>query len=187
MRFIFADAENIGLKEVESINSTISDKVLVFSKVDSFKDVCERKLFLFMSSYPDGPNQADFYIIGSLVGIIVSLTDEQKRICQFLLYSQDNSLVKAFIFQCQLHKVKYKIVLKPKSQPVIESPQPKISKSLEQKILEQLKKEQTSETVRNNLKLSKSDFTRAFNALIRENKIQRVSKSKKTWTLATRT
>ena len=33
MIFIFADAENIGLKEVESIVATIADKVLVFSKV----------------------------------------------------------------------------------------------------------------------------------------------------------
>lgn len=185
MRFIFADAENIGLKEVESIVATIADKVLVFSKVDSFKDVCERKLFIFMSSYPNGSNQADFYIIGNLVGIIASLTNEQKQICQFLLYSQDKSLVQAFIFQCQLHKVKYKIALDRKPQPVIESPQSKVSKILEQRILEQLKKEQTTEAVRKNLNSSKSDFTRAFNALIQKNKVQRVSKSKKTWVLAT--
>ena len=187
MRFIFVDAENIGLKEVELIDSAISDKVLVFSKLDSFKDICERKLFLFMSSYPEGSNQADFYIIGNLVGIIASLTDEQKQNCYFSLYSQDNSLVKAFIFQCQLHKVKYKIALEPKSQPVIESPQTKFSNSLEQRILEQLKIEQTTESVRKNLNSSKSDFTRALNVLIRENKIQRVSKSKKTWALTTST
>lgn len=68
MRFIFVDAENIGLKEVEAIDASISDKVLVFSKNDTVKEVCERKLFLYISSYPTGSNQADFYIIGNLVG-----------------------------------------------------------------------------------------------------------------------
>ena len=112
MRFIFADAENIGLKEVEAIDSTIADKVLVFSRVDSCKEICERKLFLYMSSYPEGSDQADFYIIGNLVGIISSLTEEQKKLCQFMLYSKDNSLVNVFIFQCRLHKLDFRVCTK---------------------------------------------------------------------------
>ena len=187
MRFIFADAENIGLKEVEAIDSTIADKVLVFSRVDSCKEICERKLFLYMSSYPEGSDQADFYIIGNLVGIISSLTEEQKKLCQFLLYSKDNSLVNAFIFQCQLHKVKYKIVKETQAQKTIESPGAKLKNSLEKNILIQFQKENTTETVRKNLKAEKSDFTKALNQLIRDCKIQRVSKSKKTWIAAIRT
>ena len=193
MRFIFVDAENIGLKEVEAISASISDKVFVFSKNDAVKEVCERKLFFYISSYPTGSNQADFYIIGNLVGMIASLTEQQRDVCQFILYSQDNSLVTAFAFQCKLHKIKHKIALDPKAQvqvqtqpkpPVIEPKKP--VQSLEQRIYEHFKTEQTTESVRKKLKQPKSDFTRALNTLIKTNKIQRVSKSKKTWVRANR-
>lgn len=183
MRFIFVDAENIGLKEVETISAPISDKVLIFSKNDAVKEVCERKLFLYISSYPSGSNQADFYIIGNLVGMIASLTVQQREICQFILYSQDNSLVTAFSFQCKLHNIKHKIALGPKiqdqSQPVIEPKNP--AHSLEQMIYQHFKTAQTTETVRKKLNQPKPDFTRALNALIKANKIRRVSKSQKTW------
>lgn len=186
MKFIFVDAENIGLKEVKSISASISDKVLVFSKNDAVKEVCERKLFIYISSYPTGSNQADFYIIGNLVGMIASLTEQQRDVCQFILYSQDNSLVTAFAFQCKLHKIKHKIALKPKAQvktqpkpQVIESKKP--VQSLEQRIFEHFKTEHTAESVRKKLKQTKPDFTRALNTLIKANKIQRVSKSQKTW------
>ena len=189
MRFIFVDAENIGLKEVEAISASISDKVLVFSKNEAIKSVCERKLFLLNSSYPCGSNQADFYIIGNLVGIIASITEQQRVVCQFVLYSQDNSLVTAFSFQCKLHKVKHMIALepkepkeKPKVQPAIEQKKPKAS--LEHRIYEYFKTEQKTETVRKKLKQSKPDFTRALNNLINSNKIKRVSKNKKTWVCA---
>ena len=191
MRFIFVDAENIGLKEVEAISASISDKVLVFSKNDAVKEVCERKLFLYISSYPTGSNQADFYIIGNLVGMIASLTKQQRDICQFVLYSQDNSLVTAFAFQCKLHKLKHSIALEPKAQiqaqpkPQVVEPK-KTVQNLEQRIYEQFKTEQTTESVRKKLKQPKSDFTKALNVLIKANKIQRVSKSKKTWVRANR-
>lgn len=183
MRFIFVDAENIGLKEVEAISASISDKVLVFSKNDAVKSVCERKLFLSNSSYPCGSNQADFYIIGNLVGIIASINEQQREVCQFVLYSQDNSLVTAFSFQCKLHKVRHLIAFKPKEKPKV---QPAIAKtnsppSLEDEIYEHFKTEQKTETVRKKLKQPKSDFTRALNSLINSNKIRRVSKNKKTW------
>lgn len=188
MRFIFVDAENIGLKEMDSINASISDKVLVFSKNEAVKSVCERKLFLSHSSYPSGPNQADFYIIGNLVGIITSITEQQREACNFVLYSQDNSLVMAFSFQCKLHKVKSQIALAPKeklnTQPVIE--QKKVAPLLEDVIYDLFKTEQKTETIRKKLKASKPDFTRALNTLVKSNKIKRVSKTKKTWIRANR-
>ena len=99
------------LKEVESIEATISDKVFVFSKNEAIKQACEQNLFLFISSYPTAPNQADFYIIGNLIKTIVLLTKQQKINCEFILYSRDTSLVTAFSFQCKLHKVKHKILI----------------------------------------------------------------------------
>ncbi|KEQ17199.1 hypothetical protein [Endozoicomonas numazuensis] len=182
MRFIFVDAENIGLKEVEPIEAAVSDKVFVFSKNEAIKSVCERKLFLYISSYPTGSNQADFYLIGNLVGIIASLTNGQKEVCEFVLYSRDNSLVTAFAFQCKLHKVKQKIALEPKEQKVIAPIKPE--KTLDQKIFELLKTPMSSEAMRVKLKSPKPDFTRAMNTLIKSNKIQRSPKSQKNWVRA---
>jgi hypothetical protein len=186
LKFIFIDAENIGLKEVEAVTAEITDKVLVFSKNDSIKEICERKLFICNSNYPTGSNQADFYIIGKLVGMFASLTEQQRGSCHFVLYSQDNALVTAFSFQCKLHKVKHNIALvsKTQAQPITPVAEPKNNKSLqslEQKIYDHFKTEQTTENVRKKLNQSKPDFTKALNALIKAKKIQRVSKNKKTW------
>ena len=186
MRFIFVDAENIGLRAIESITASVSDKVFVFSKNDAVKAVCERNLFLYISSYPSGSNQADFYIIGNLVGMIASLTEQQREASQFILYSQDNSLVTAFEFQCKLRSIKHDIALKPKTQIQVQPKSQKTDSSTTPKILEQrvyecFKTEQTTESVRKKLKQPKPDFTRALNSLIKANKIQRGSKSKKTW------
>ena len=184
MRFLFVDAENIGLKEVEAIDSSVADKTLVFTKDETIKQACERKLFLSISSYPAGPNQADFYIIGNLVGVIASLTEQQRSASQFVLYSQDNALVKAFSFQCKLHSVKHKVASGPKSQPKLVGPKSKPALTLEDRIYKQLQTEQTLESVRLKLKQPRSDFNRSVSALVREKKICRVSKSQKTWVRA---
>ena len=63
MKIIFVDAENVGLKELEKIKASIVDKVLVFSRVESIKQTCEKLLYLCLSDYPEGANQADFHII----------------------------------------------------------------------------------------------------------------------------
>lgn len=203
MRFLYIDAENIGLKELEIISASITDKVLVFSKNEAVKEVCERKLFLYISSYPCGPNQADFYIIGNLVGMIASLTEQQREACQFVLYSRDNPLVAAFEFQCVLHKVKHSTALEPKSCQAQVKAQSKIVSELEttakttdlsktntakhsieaiaQRIYQHFKTAQKIETVRAKLKLEKPEFSRALDKLIKAKKIQRSSQGKNTW------
>ena len=179
MKLIFVDAENIGLRQLEEINSAFTDRVFVFSKDDSVKVSCEEKSFLVMSAYPTGPNQADFYIIAKLVALIGSMSLEQTKSCEFVLYSQDNALVSAFSFQCRLHKMKFKIALNPKSNPAQKSTAKKLP--LEEKLLSILSSPTTSEDAREKLKANKSDFTRAINRLIADNKIHRSSESKKKW------
>lgn len=203
MRFLYIDAENIGLKELETISASITDKVLVFSKNEAVKEVCERKLFLYISSYPSGSNQADFYIIGNLVGMIASLTEQQREACQFVLYSRDNPLVAAFEFQCVLHRVKHSIALEPKNcqaqvkaQAKIVSEQDSATKAtdlsktntakqsveaISQRIYQHFKTAQKVEAVRAKLKLDKPEFSRALDKLIKAKKIQRASKGKNTW------
>ncbi len=162
MRFLFIDAENTGNKEVEEISATVADKVFVFSKNEKLKLACERKFFLYISSYPTGKNQADFYIIGNLVGIFASLTDEQRDACQFVLYSQDEPLLMAFSFQCQLHKVKYKIALEPKDKEQPKITQQNFEQSIEKKVYNQFKTAKTTEVARKNLKQPKAYFIKVF-------------------------
>lgn len=178
MKFIFVDAENIGLKEVELINTAISDKVLVFSKNEAIKQVCEKNLFISISSYPIGNNQADFYIISSLASIVNSLKIEQKNSCEFILHSHDESLVAAFSFQCKLHKLKHRIAVS--SKPPKNTSKTAQEKQLDQEILKLLKTPRESESLREELNVPKPDFTRAMNSLIKSNQIQR-SEQKRKW------
>lgn len=183
MKFIFVDAENTGLKEVEGIEARISDKVLVYSKSETIKELCERKLFLNISSYPTGQNQADFFIISHLSAIINSMLDNSNSNVAFYLYSQDKALVQAFVFQCDLYKVPYVIALPPKSSEkaiIQKNPQPN-NESNVTKLYQIFKIEQTTEQARIKLNLPKSDFTKALNSLIKTDKLKKTSKTKKTW------
>lgn len=182
LKFAFIDAENIGLKELEPIDAAVSDKVLVFSKNEAVKELCEKKFFLCMTSYPTGPNQADFYIIGNLVGIISSLTSEQRKVCEFVLYSRDNSLVLAFDFQCKLYKVRFRAPLKPKAKNTAKPI--KKNGTIENRIIDLLVTAMTAEEIRKGLNAQKPDFTKALKMLIQHNKITRSTVSKKKWVLS---
>ncbi len=37
MKFVFVDAENVGVKGIEKVKATIADKVFVFSKSNAIK------------------------------------------------------------------------------------------------------------------------------------------------------
>ncbi len=179
LKFIFVDAENIGLQQVSRVKASLTDRVFVFTKNDSILQLCEQKLFQSFSCYPTGTNQADFHIIGNLVGVLASLDEEQKRQCQFTLYSKDNSLVMAFQFQCHLHKAHCLIPLPDKHQTQLVQ---EISlTAIHQKILQQLQHPKSSEDVRKKLNLPKPDFTRAINELIKSKDIKRVKEDKKKW------
>ena len=101
MKMIFVDAENVGLKELEKLEASVVDKVFVFSKVDSIIKFCEQNLYLCLSDYPFGSNQADFYIIAYLSRILPVLNKKQLGSIRFKLVSNDESLIAAFEFQCK--------------------------------------------------------------------------------------
>ncbi|WP_298443036.1 hypothetical protein [uncultured Ferrimonas sp.] len=185
MRFIFVDAENTGLKEVEELPVTIEDRVLIFSRLDAIKQICERRFFHSLSCYPSGSNQADFYIIGHLVGLIASLSEAQRLTAEFILHTRDNALIAAFQFQCKLHRLKHQIkgTMQTSSASIdtVSIPTGSPPLSLEQRICLQFHTAQTAESVRKKLSQPKADFLRSFNSLVQTKKLKRVSKSKKTW------
>lgn len=181
MKIIFVDAENIGLKELKKINASVIDKVFVFSKSDSIKAFCENYLYLYLSDYPSGSNQADFYIIAYLSRILSSIDRDQIDSLYFELISNDENLISAFKFQCSQLGGQHKITRTKASNVVplsinsdIEASQKKIHACLiSPKVL--------GPELQKQLGLSKSTFSKAINELAKNNKIKRSPESKKKW------
>ena len=176
MKIIFVDAENVGLKELEKIKASIVDKVLVFSRVESIKQTCEKLLYLCLSDYPEGANQADFHIIAYLSRTLVSLSRNELNLITFELFSNDENLISAFKFQCDL--------LGGNSEAIRTKPDVVVSivpKSAEDKIYNSLKQPTELAPLQDKLKLPKSEFTKAINSLVKEIKIERSVESKKKW------
>lgn len=182
MKMIFVDAENIGLKELEKVKATVVDKVFVFSKSEAVKLVCEKSLFLFLSDYPSASNQADFYIIAYLSRVLSSLEKKQFGSVNFELYTNDESLIAAFEFQCEQFGVTCRVV-RTKDDTVVNLPKPiSTSKTPEDKVYSALKSPRPLDPdLQKQLGLSKSDFSKAINGLSKANKIQRSKESKRKW------
>ena len=183
MKIIFIDAENIGLKEVKSLGTSILDKVFVFSKIESVKIFCEKMLYHFVSDYPNGANQADFCIIAYLSRMLVNLTKKEKSAIEFELYTNDVNLSQAYTNQCDLFSAKSAIIKTKITQVVtpivLDKPLPN-----EQKLLKALKEPQTGTELKALFNLSQQEFSRLITHLIKNKKIKRSSKSKKKWICA---
>ncbi|CAM4145059.1 hypothetical protein [Vibrio neonatus] len=198
MKMIFVDAENVGLKALEKLTASVVDKVFVFSKSHSVKLVCEKSLYLFLDDYPNGSNQADFYIVAYLSRVLSALDKRQLGSTHFELYSNDESLISAFEFQCeQLGSACKSIrtreqtvvpILKPQplksklSKPTLAISNQSKSNSPEEKMLKALTFPRTLDpSLQKQLDLSQSDFTKVINTLRSTQKIKRTEESKKKW------
>ncbi|MCE9679241.1 hypothetical protein LZP69_08645 [Shewanella sp. AS1] len=182
MKMIFVDAENIGLKEIEKVKATAVDKVFVFSKSEAVQSVCEKSLFLYLSDYPSGANQADFYIIAYLSRVLSALDKKQFGTVNFELYSNDENLISAFEFQCtQLGASS--ISIRTKDDTVIQLPAvAKKSNTPQDKVFSALSSPKALDpNLQKQLGLSKADFSKAINALTKSKKIQRSAESKRKW------
>ncbi|MGB0664216.1 MAG: hypothetical protein ACPGMR_10580 [Pontibacterium sp.] len=194
MKMIFVDAENIGLKALEAVEATVIDKVFVFSKVESVQRACEKSLFLFLSDYPSGSNQADFYIIAYLSRVLLALDKKQYGTVSFELYSNDENLISAFEFQCaqlgaRAHSIRTKnetVVALPKTTLAKPSPaerkNPSKPRSNADKLLTALRlPTPLSPSLQKKLGLTKGEFTTLTNEMIKAKKIKRSPESKKKW------
>ncbi|NAZ92242.1 hypothetical protein GL179_08500 [Vibrio toranzoniae] len=183
MKMIFVDVENVGLKELDKINASVVDKVFVFSKSDAVKLVCEKSLYLFLSDYPTGQNQADFYIMAYLSRVLLSLDKKHLGSVHFELYSNDESLLSAFEFQCKQLGVVYQSIRTVGTSVALIAKQ-SLAKPIspEEKLLYALKSPRALDPhFQKQLGLSKSDFSRAIHELSKSNQIKRTPESKKKW------
>ncbi|WP_017221363.1 hypothetical protein [Moritella dasanensis] len=185
MKIIFVDAENVGFKGLEAIDANIIDKVLVFSRVESIQLYSEQKLYLCLSEYPEGANQADFYIISYLSRVLATVSKIEKQTIEFILYSDDLDLINAFKFQCDLLGAKSRIVSFNQSVKtsnvvchIVKEPN---SELIEKKIFNMLNEPTGLFDIQSSLNISKPVFTKAVNELVKSNKICRSSKNTKHW------
>ncbi len=183
MKFVFVDAENVGVKGIEKVKATIADKVFVFSKSNAIKQYCEKELFHHLSDYPNGQNQADFYIISYLSRVLSTLDKKALPSTHFELFSNDESLISAFEFQCKKLGAQFRVARTKEEVvvPIASKPQ-NISQSAEDKIYAALKTPSNLDpSFQEQLGLPRQVFTKAVNALSGSNKIQRSSTDKKKW------
>ena len=189
MKMIFVDAENIGLKALEAVEATVIDKVFVFSKVESVQRACEKSLFLFLSDYPSGSNQADFYIIAYLSRVLLALDKKQYGTVSFELYSNDENLIAAFEFQCAQLGARVNSI-RTKHETVVSLPQngatqPKAAKKIQlltERLLSLLNSPMAlNPDLQSELGATKSEFTQVVNTLIQAQKIRRSDENKRLW------
>lgn len=180
MKIYYVDAENIGLSMLDELTISILDRVFVFTNSESLKSACGNALLTCVSGYPSGQNQADFYIIAHLSNVLSHLSKAEKKAIEFNLCSKDQSLWKAFEFQCNLAGVKSSapnIAIETENNNVVVA----IDTSLEAKILKLMSQPITSIEIQQKLNIPQSNFTTSFNPLIKSGKIKRQEKSKKHW------
>lgn len=183
MKFIFIDAENIGLKEMHNIHTSIIDKVFVFSLNPSVKNYCNQKLYTCFADYPIGANQADFRII-SLLSHILAISEPPNSAVSFVLYSNDKALGVAFKNECELRDTQCVIETREPLPHVSQAPQSLITptKTDAEILFAALKRPSPlDEALRESLGFSKQRFTQAQNELTKHELIIQCKSNKKSW------
>lgn len=184
MKIVFVDAENVGLKVIEKIEVSLSDKVLVFSKSANIEQYCDKALFQHFSNYPSGSNQADFLIIANLTKYLTVYDVKALSKAEFVLYTNDQDLISAFEFQCEQHHISANIIRSREESKVISLPvkEPNPLGPVEEKLFNALVEPRSLDpALQSELRLSRQTFSRAINALSNAKRIKRSDKSKKLW------
>ena len=180
LKIYYVDAENVGLNVLDEIEISILDRVFIFTNSESLKSACNNALLTCVTGYPQGQDQADFYIIAHLSNILSHLSKAEKKAIEFSLFSKDQKLWKAFDFQCSLSGVKRSapcMDFESESSGVVVA----IDTSIETKILKLMSQPITSIEIQQKLNIKQSEFTVSFNRLISTGKIKRQESSKKHW------
>ncbi|HEY4714378.1 MAG TPA: hypothetical protein VIH30_09105 [Aquirhabdus sp.] len=188
MKIYYVDAENIGLNTLDEHPISILDRVFVFTNSDSLKTACTNALLTCISGYPTGQNQADFYIIAHLSNVLAHLSKAEKKAIEFTLCSRDQSLWKAFEFQCSLAGVKSNAphidIIEVEKNIITTSTVKSTETSIEAKILKLMSQPISSIELQQKLKITQSEFTTSFNKLIKAGNIKRQASTKKLWLIA---
>lgn len=173
MKLVFVDAENVGCSVIKEMEYKLNDKVLVFSRCQKIQAVCSQKLFACLSHYAEGTGQADFLIIATLAEQLAGMSQADKEETLFELVSYDLALNRAFITQCKLHHVTYKVT-------VLSAPEGR--EAVEREVLRALKvPHQLNHEFWHKLGIDQSTCTTVTKRLIEQGKIKRVEGNRRYW------
>lgn len=184
MRFIFIDAENVGIKFMQQFETTLNDRVWVTSKLEAVIELCRQRFYHCDSGYQVGANQADFVLIHYATRVIDKLSLAERKGVVFELVTNDSSLSLAFSTICQYESVSCVItstigrtdIVRPELKTTIND------NTLEGKILQAASQPiSLNEEVQRKLGIAKSDFTRITNQLIRSQLLIRSERNNKKW------
>lgn len=185
MKVILVDSENVGLKGVEKVSASISDRVFVFSKSENIEQYCEKSLYQHISDYPSGANQADFCIIAYLMRFLTLYDIKALSKLVFQLHSNDSNLITAFQYQCSRFSVKSEIIRTRDTSKVVALPVDQVKskdEAAEVLLYDALSKPRAlDEKLQAELGLPRQVFTKAINSLSSNNKIVRSAETKKKW------
>lgn len=118
MIFAFIDAENLSTDTLSKIKYSLRQKVVVFSKSERVRLLCERNLWSLISMYEIGKNKADLRLIATLSRALHQdyvITAPLKH--RFILHSNDEALISAFTEECELAGVRYRVEKESKETP----------------------------------------------------------------------
>ena len=198
MKIYYVDAENVGIDFLVEKNVSVLDKVFVFTKNKSLIFECEKQLYISVSGYEVGKNQADFHMVAHLARLLSQLSVKEKGAINFIFCSKDQDLLKALDSQCSLAGIKtftsYPAENKKKKSNSASKPNTDKNntrktgvkkgvknQSIENLVLEKFAQPSKACDVQVALGLSKAEFSKAINKLIKAGKIKRQSKSSKKW------
>lgn len=193
MKIYYIDAENVGIDVLKDKSVSVLDKVYVFSNNKSVNAECDKRLYIAVSGYPVGKNQADFYMVGHVARLISLLSNKEKGIINFIFCTKDQDLLKALFYQCSSAGIKIfsscPVIKEKKSSGCVGKANNKShtqkgnagNSCIENLILQCFAQPSKLYDVQVALGLSQSDFAIAVNKLANAGKIERQSKSSKKW------
>ncbi|MGL5452519.1 MAG: hypothetical protein ACRDBT_08980 [Aeromonas sp.] len=180
MQIHYIDAENVGMSFLDELSISMLDRVFIFTHTAKKNNEHSNPAITYVSDYPVGNNQADFYIIGHLVSVLSLLKKTEKKAIYFTLHTKDIELWKAFKIQCsrfgvnaqnpymkdasqppQSKEIAQKTVSSPKNTSVVP-----LEISVENKILKLMSQPISAVAIQEKLNLTKPTFTLNFNSLI---------------------
>ncbi|PMH44896.1 hypothetical protein BCU68_12195 [Vibrio sp. 10N.286.49.B3] len=180
MKFIFIDAENIGVPAVTSVEASILDKVFVFGKDQNVKTLCHQRLYSNIDNYPSGKDQADFALIGLVSKIASEVTRDQSTIF-FELLTDDSKLQQAFEYQCHQCNIRFNIKGKSEVKPNISRSSTEVESLVSDAIKSVGAEDFKLDNVFDKVGLETSVFNTEIEKLKTKGILKRTSKKKSLW------
>ncbi len=195
LKVYYIDAENVN--NIDVINSKLKlqilDKIFIFSRLKNkiLDESCS-----YITEYPKGKNQADFCIIAHLSKVLAELSQSERHVFEFILFSKDIELWVAFEFQCKKSNVKVrnpfiedeektlnKLIIQPSI--MVKQDSFKTPYDIKKEVLKLITQEPVSaKQIADKLKINPQDISACLTRLKQEKIIERLDNMSTKWTVS---